>query len=133
MKFPIALFGAVLGFFGVMAGAFGAHALDGILVERGTRLAWETAVVFHLLHAVAVSALGWSCGPVSWKSLPGLTSIAWIGGVVLFSGSIYVLSTGGPRFLGPITPLGGLLLLTGWLLAIFHGMRKKKGASTREY
>jgi uncharacterized membrane protein YgdD (TMEM256/DUF423 family) len=129
MNISFSLFGAVLGFFGVLAGAFGAHGLDGILVERGTRLAWETAVVFHLLHAVAISALGWSCGPVSWKSLSGFTAIAWTGGVVFFSGSIYVLSTGGPRFLGPVTPLGGLLLLIGWLLALFHGMRQKNGGS----
>ena len=132
MKSSISLFGAILGFFGVLAGAFGAHALDGILVERGTRSAWEPAVVFHLLHAVAISALGWSCGPVSWKSLTGLTAIAWTGGCVFFSGSLYILAIGGPQFLGPVTPLGGLLLLIGWLLAIFHGMRKKKGASTRE-
>jgi uncharacterized membrane protein YgdD (TMEM256/DUF423 family) len=130
MIFPIALFGALLGLFGVLAGAFGAHALDGILTERGTQSAWETAVLFHLLHAVAVCALGWSCGPVSWKSLPGFTSIAWIGGVVLFSGSLYVLSTGGPRFLGPVTPLGGLFLLTGWLLAILYGLRQKKVTSS---
>ena len=129
MKFSFAVFGAILGFFGVLAGAFGAHALDGILVDRGTRSAWETAVVFHLLHAVAISALCWSCGPVSWKSLPGLTAIAWIIGIVFFSGSLYVLSTGGPRFFGPVTPLGGLFLLTGWLLAILYGLRQKKGVS----
>ena len=129
MKFSFAVFGAILGFFGVLTGAFGAHALDGILVERGTQSAWETAVVFHLLHAVAISALGWSCGPVSWKSLTGLTAIAWIIGIVFFSGSLYVLSTGGPRFFGPVTPLGGLFLLTGWLLAILYGLRQKKGVS----
>jgi uncharacterized membrane protein YgdD (TMEM256/DUF423 family) len=130
MKFPVALFGAILGFFGVLAGAFGAHALDGILVERGTRSAWETAVIFHLLHAVAISALGWSCGPVSWKSLPGFTAITWIGGVIFFSGSLYALATGGPRFLGPVTPLGGLLLLAGWSIAILYGMRQRKWGSS---
>ena len=129
IKFPIALIGAVLGTIGVLAGAFGAHALDQILVEQGTQTTWETAVLFHLLHAVAISALGWTFGPTSWKSLTGLVAIAWIGGIVLFSGSLYVLAIGGPRFLGPVTPAGGLLLLVGWVLAIFHGMQERRGNS----
>jgi len=130
MRFPFALFGSILGALGVLAGAFGAHALDGVLSERGTRSIWETAVLFHLLHAVAVSALGWSSGPVIWKSFSGLASIAWIGGIFLFSGSLYILATGGPRFFGPVTPPGGLLLLIGWGLAILHGMRQMKGGSS---
>lgn len=132
MKFPIASFGALFGFLGVLAGAFGAHALEGILVERETQSVWQTAVFFHLLHALAVTALGWCCGPVSWKSLPGFTAITWTAGIICFSGSLYILTTGGPRFLGPITPLGGLFLLTGWLLAILHGIRQRKGVTSRE-
>ncbi len=128
MKFPIASIGAVLGFLGVLAGAFGAHALDGILTELGTKPVWQTAVFFHLLHAVAITALGWCYGPVSWKSIPGLTATAWTGGVICFSGSLYILTVGGPRGFGPVTPLGGLLLLTGWLLAFLHGIRQRKGA-----
>ena len=128
MKFPIASIGAFFGLLGVLAGAFGAHALDGILAERATQAAWQTAVFFHLLHALAIAALGWCSGPVSWKSIPGFTAIAWTGGILCFSGSLYILTTGGPRFFGPITPIGGLLLLTGWLLAFLHGIRQRKGA-----
>jgi len=116
---PIAGFGAALGVLAIGAGAFGAHALKPFLIEQGMVSPWETAVLFNLLHAVAISALGWTFGPVPWSSRSGLVGLAWILGTSLFSGSLYLLALGGPRWLGPITPLGGLLLLGGWLLAIF--------------
>ena len=111
--------GAILGFLGVLAGAFGAHALKPGLIERGTLEVWNTAVLFHLLHAIALCALGWAVNPSRWASRAGLIAASWILGVVLFSGSLYLLATGGPRILGPITPIGGLFLLTGWALAVF--------------
>ena len=116
--FSIASIGAVLGALGILAGAFGAHALKIFLAEQGMTAAWDTAVLFHLLHAVLITALGWTAGPVSWSSRTGLTAAAWILGTILFSGSLYLLAAGGPRLLGPVTPIGGLLLLTGWILAI---------------
>ncbi len=88
------------------------------MLARGMATAWDTAVLFHLLHAVVITALGWTAGPVSWSSRTGLTAAAWILGTILFSGSLYLLAAGGPRLLGPVTPIGGLLLLTGWILAI---------------
>ena len=116
---PIAMIGAALGALAIATGAFGAHALKPFLTEQGMGSAWETAVLFNLLHAVAISALGWTFGPVPWSNRSGLVGLAWILGTSLFSGSLYLLALGGPRWLGPITPLGGLLLLIGWLLAIF--------------
>lgn len=116
--FSIASVGAVLGALGILSGAFGAHALKPGLVERGMTSVWETAVLFHLLHAVIITTLGWAVGPVSWSSRAGLTAASWILGTILFSGSLYLLAVGGPKLLGPITPLGGLLLLAGWILAI---------------
>ena len=75
---------------------------------------WRTAVLYQLLHAVALLALsGWReahGGPD--RSVAG----CWVTGVVLFSGSLYWLSLGGPAFLGSVTPLGGIILLTGWYL-----------------
>jgi uncharacterized membrane protein YgdD (TMEM256/DUF423 family) len=108
---------AFFGFTAVMAGALGAHALEGILTEREMLRAWETAVLYHLAHAVVLLGLGvWSTGdklspPCSRRWATGLIAA----GIVLFSGSIYGLALGGPRFLGPVTPLGGLLLLAGWI------------------
>lgn len=116
--FSIASIGAMLGALGILAGAFGAHALKATLAERGMITAWETAVLFHLLHAVIITALGWTVGPVPWLSRTGTTAAAWILGTVLFSGSLYFLALGGPRLLGPVTPIGGLLLLAGWILAL---------------
>jgi uncharacterized membrane protein YgdD (TMEM256/DUF423 family) len=96
----------LLGFTGITLGAFGAHALRDSLAERGMTQAWQTAVLYHLLHAVALLALP------AWTGVRRL----WIVGVFLFSGSLYGLALGGPKLLGPITPLGGLTLLAGWAL-----------------
>ena len=102
---------AVAGALGVIAGALGAHTLSDRLVETGNREAWETAVLYQLVHAVAL--LAWHRRANGWQI------IGWGGGMVLFSGSIYLLSLGGPSFLGPVTPIGGLLFIIGWLSLIF--------------
>jgi uncharacterized membrane protein YgdD (TMEM256/DUF423 family) len=91
----------ILGATGVAMGAFGAHALRATLEAAGTRSAWETGVSFQLVHAVAL--LGFA---------------GWLrAGTVVFSGSLYALALGGPRWLGPVTPLGGTALIAGWVLA----------------
>lgn len=110
----ILLWAGLLGAAGVITGALGAHALGPSLNERGMRGVWETAVQFHLLHAIALLALaGWLrhglSPPASWAAR------CWIAGTICFSGSLYLLALGGGRWLGPITPLGGLLLLIGWI------------------
>jgi uncharacterized membrane protein YgdD (TMEM256/DUF423 family) len=119
----IVLAAGLLGFTGVALGAFGAHALKDTLAARGTTSIWQTAVLYHLIHAVALLALA-GCGG-------GWTNARWIGGcwmlgVVLFSGSLYWLSLGGPKFLGPITPLGGLTFLTGWFLVAWNALRRSQ-------
>jgi uncharacterized membrane protein YgdD (TMEM256/DUF423 family) len=98
--------GAVLGFLGVAAGAFGAHALEGRLTP-GMHAVWETAARYQLVHAVVLLFTGWV----------GARAASWlfIAGIVIFSGSLYALSLSGVRVLGAITPLGGLCLLAGWL------------------
>lgn len=93
-------------------GAFGAHALKETLTAHGTQETWRTAVLYQLVHSVALLALaGWHGAPPKM-----LRSATWcfVAGVVLFSGSLYWLALGGPGFLGPVTPLGGLSLLAGW-------------------
>jgi len=109
---------ALLGAAGIVTGALGAHALDAALTARGMRQVWETAVQFHLLHAVALVGLaGWMRGLPAGAAARRAAWAArlWIIGAVLFSGSLYGIALGGPRLLGPVTPLGGLSLLAGWL------------------
>jgi uncharacterized membrane protein YgdD (TMEM256/DUF423 family) len=109
--------GAVLGFLGVALGAFGAHALKDRLSPASLQI-WNTAVLYHLLHAVALVALGLyarSAGSVDVKSA------AWffLAGILVFSGSLYALSLSGIKPLGAVTPVGGLCLLVGWALLAF--------------
>lgn len=124
---PLVLAAGVLGFLGVALGAFGAHALKETLEARGAVANWNTAVTYHLVHAVAVLALlGWrdAAGRVNTKA-----AWSWIVGIVLFSGSIYVLALGGPRFLGPVTPFGGVAFLIGWALVGWSAVRPRAATS----
>ncbi len=110
----IASAAGLLGLLGVALGAFGAHALKETLTAHGTLETWRTAVLYQLVHSVVLLALvGWREAPAKMRR-----GAAWclIAGVVLFSGSLYWLALGGPGFLGPVTPLGGLSLLAGWVL-----------------
>src|SRR5579872_1160690 len=105
--------GAVLAFLAVAAGAFGAHGLKDVL-DAEMKAVYETAVRYQMYHALAlllVAALAdkLSIRAVSWSGA------CFLGGVILFSGSLYALSLSGIRELGAITPLGGLLFLAGWL------------------
>lgn len=99
---------ALLGFLGVALGAFGAHGLKNLLIHHDTTAIWHTAVLYHLVHAVVMLLLALSRpqarGP--WISL--------LVGIVLFSGSLYVLAVTGLRVLGAVTPLGGVAFLIGW-------------------
>lgn len=99
-----------LGFTAVALGAFGAHGLAALLSELGTAEIWETAVFYHVAHAIACL---WAA-----RESP-LAGRLWFAGVVVFSGSLYVLALTGVRWLGAITPLGGLLLLAGWAVVLF--------------
>jgi uncharacterized membrane protein YgdD (TMEM256/DUF423 family) len=112
-RFPL-LAAGLLGATGVGLGAFGAHALHASLLARGTLGTWETAVHYQLLHAVALLAAA------AWRRADGSRALAWAvrawaTGAVLFSGSLYLLALGGPRWLGPVTPLGGAALIAGWV------------------
>ena len=111
----IKLVGGILGLLGVVLGAFGAHALKAKLKARDTVKTWETAVKYHLVHALAlvlVSIL--SVQPSSIVNWVTVSFVAFTAGILLFSGSLYALALGGPRWLGPVTPLGGLALILGW-------------------
>ena len=103
---------AISGALAVVAGAFGAHGLKARL-EPSQLDAWMTATEYHLIHSVVLLALALFAAQ-SGKSIQlpaGLFSV----GMLLFSGSIYLLVLTQMRWLGPVTPIGGLLLIAGWL------------------
>lgn len=113
--------GALLGFLGVLFGAFGAHALRDRLTDAQAA-AFETAVRYQLLHAVLLIVLGFNLSFTS--PLDGYIVRAFLFGILLFSFSIYGLVLSDAfgrkwRFLGPVTPLGGLMLLAGWALLAY--------------
>ena len=103
---------ALLGALGVVAGAFGAHGLERTLSPERLEV-WKTAVAYHLLHAVALLAIA-LFERTTGTSMRAPT-IGFVAGILLFSGSLYLLALDGPRWLGPVTPLGGLCLIGGWL------------------
>jgi uncharacterized membrane protein YgdD (TMEM256/DUF423 family) len=117
----------ILGATGVGLGAFGAHGLREILLERGMSTVWETAVRYQTLHAVALLGLaaylrvktGTGHARVGWAGC------CWVAGTVIFSGSLYGLALGGPHWLGPITPLGGIALIAGWIFVIAAALAKE--------
>ena len=114
---------ALLGATGVGLGAFGAHALKARLQSGGTESTWDTAVQYHLLHAVALLTLGvWVRFSPSLAGTVAVSGWLFVAGILLFSGSLYGLALGGPRWLGPVTPLGGLAFIAGWLWLIKPAM-----------
>lgn len=105
--------GAVSALIGVAAGAFGAHALRGRL-DTDLLAIFETGARYQMYHALALLVVAWA-----YTRWPGtlVTTAGWllVLGTLLFSGSLYALSLSGVRWLGAITPLGGVAFLAGWL------------------
>ena len=119
------LSGAVLGLIGVAVGALGAHALRPFLLQSGRLETWQTAVQYQLIHAVALVGLaGWLRATPAGAARDRAAKAAWFwtAGIILFSGSLYLLVAGAPRWIGPITPLGGLSLLAGWLFVVLAAL-----------
>ena len=106
--------GAVSALVAVALGAFGAHYVKSLVGQELT-VAWETATRYHFYHALAILFLG-----MAHEQLGAATTrriVSWfILGTVLFSGSLYALTLTGAKFLGPVTPVGGLCFLIGWSL-----------------
>ncbi len=111
-----AMAGALLAGLGVAFGAFGAHALRARLEPRALET-FETGVRYQMYHAFALFAVAWLLS----RNIPGAATAGWafLAGVLLFSGSLYLMALTGWTWLGPVTPLGGVAFLTGWgLLAL---------------
>ena len=113
--------GALFAFIGVAAGAFGAHGLKNRLTPDMLAV-FEVGVRYQMYHALGLLAVAWAIS--RW---PGaLTSAAgwlFVAGIIVFSGSLYVLSLSGIRWLGAVTPLGGLAFLAGWLCLAWAALR----------
>jgi uncharacterized membrane protein YgdD (TMEM256/DUF423 family) len=112
---------AVAGFVGVALGAFGAHGLRGRLPEN-LMSAYQTGVLYHLLHAVALLSLALYARATN-ESVT-LAAALLLAGIVLFSGSLYAMALSGITRIAIVTPLGGLCLLAGWA-AIFVGLARR--------
>lgn len=100
----------VMGALGVGLGAFGAHGLRGTVTDPRLLEVWETAARYHLIHAVALLAVAAHPRP------PALAGWFFVAGIVIFSGSLYTMTLTGARWLGAITPIGGVALIIGWLM-----------------
>jgi uncharacterized membrane protein YgdD (TMEM256/DUF423 family) len=104
--------GALAAGLAVVLGAFGAHGLKG-RVDAGLLAVFETGVRYHVYHALALLAVGLAAG--RWSS-PWIGAAGWLflAGIIVFSGSLYLMTLTGARWLGAITPIGGVAFILGW-------------------
>jgi uncharacterized membrane protein YgdD (TMEM256/DUF423 family) len=114
------------GLIGVAAGAFGAHGLRERVSPRDLEI-WQTGAHYQQIHAVALLAVAvWAMqvhGSGQPCALHGVAMALFTAGMLIFSGTLYAMTLGGPRFLGAITPLGGLCLLGAWATVALIGLR----------
>ena len=110
---PILAFAAMSGLLSVVLGAFGAHGLKAKLTASSLAT-YQTGVEYQMTHSLAMLAVALLVQHVGSRPLLTGSAIAFAVGIVMFSGSLYWLALGGPRWLGPITPLGGLSFIIGW-------------------
>nr|WP_298996883.1 DUF423 domain-containing protein [uncultured Allomuricauda sp.] len=131
MKRTFLITGVILGLIGILLGAFGAHGLERITDYEGLD-SFETGVRYQMYHAFFFLFLG------IWDGLSGKSAVILyrltLTGVILFSGSIYVLVIGKAlsfdlKYLGPVTPVGGVLLITSWILLLYCILNKKTMSS----
>lgn len=106
------------------AGAFGAHSLEQYVTPERLQV-FETGVRYQMYHALALLFVGWAAGEgPGWKVR--WSGYLFVGGMVLFSGSLYVLVLADVPWLGAITPLGGLAFLAGWFLLAWWALERAR-------
>jgi uncharacterized membrane protein YgdD (TMEM256/DUF423 family) len=112
---------AAAGFLAVALGAFGAHGLKTILGQNGTTAIWEKAVFYHFIHAVMLFVIA--------GRKPFMAGVWWsfLAGIMIFSGSLYLLAVTNWRWLGAVTPVGGLSFLIGWAWLFCSAAKKPDG------
>lgn len=113
---------AALGFLAVVLGAFGAHGLRPLLTQNDTVSIWEKAVFYHFIHSVMLFILA------ERKQIPAVPWWGFLTGIVIFSGSLYLLAVTNIRWLGAITPIGGVSFLIGWGCLLLHPRTEKSEA-----
>jgi len=109
--------GAIAAFIAVAFGAFGAHSLKDRLTPDMLNI-FETGVRYQMYHALGLLAVAWASSRWPENNL-NAAGWAFIVGIIIFSGSLYILSIFGIRWLGAITPIGGLAFLTGWAILVW--------------
>ena len=108
--------GIIFSLLSVIIGAFGAHALKDILIKLNTQDIFQTAVKYHMFHSIAIILSGLL---VQFNFLESkLPVILFSSGILVFSGSLYTLSISGIKWLGAITPVGGVLFIIGWIVLL---------------
>jgi uncharacterized membrane protein YgdD (TMEM256/DUF423 family) len=115
------------GLLGVAAGAFGAHGLEDRLAPEQLEW-WNTAARYQQIHAVAILAA--AALPGTWSRARVLALCCFALGIVIFAGTLDAMALGGPRWLGAVTPFGGLALIVGWASLVAHafGLRNPPAA-----
>ena len=113
--------GAIAAAIGVTLGAFGAHALKPRVAEDLLSI-FEIGVRYHMYHALALLAVAWAAGrwPGNWVNASGWLFVI---GILIFSGSLYLMALSGARWLGAITPIGGLCFILGWIALAMAALR----------
>ena len=115
----------ISGAIAVGLGAFGAHGLEALLIQNGRLDTFQTAVNYHFYHTLALVGIGILAAiKPNWK---GIAFSAWcmVLGILIFSGSLYLLSLSGITWLGAITPLGGLAFILGWCSLVYLNIKNR--------
>ncbi|AFK01804.1 protein of unknown function DUF423 [Emticicia oligotrophica DSM 17448] len=115
--------GALLGAIGVMIGAFGAHALKPMLLASGRFETFETGVRYQFYHAIALILVGILSKNIQNKTI-SYSGYCLLSGVLIFSGALYTICFTGLNVFGAVAPIGGTLMVIGWLL-LFWSVSKK--------
>lgn len=105
---------AILMFVGVLLGAFGAHVLKQKLASDAMQV-YQTATLYHFIHALGLLAVGWGCTMRPMDPLLRTAAWSFLAGILLFSGSLYLLAVTGEKKLGMVAPLGGFAFMAGWI------------------
>ncbi len=124
LGFPL-IAGGFLALLAVMAGAFGAHGLRGLVSERGLEV-FQTAVSYQMYHSIALVLVAVLSGLGLSRKLLRWAAGFYLAGILLFSGSLYLLVLTGIRWIGPVTPLGGVCFMVGWALLVISALRRNK-------
>jgi uncharacterized membrane protein YgdD (TMEM256/DUF423 family) len=123
MERTFVILGASLMFLAVAAGAFGAHGLRGYFEQYpNLEATFDTAVRYHIVHALALLVIAWAV--TRWPAaLTNWAGYLFLGGIIIFSGSLYLLVFTRARWWGAITPVGGVAFLAGWICLLLAAWR----------